>query len=188
MTARAAGMLAAILVGMAWAPAAAQSLGDVARQEHARRERITAPTKVLTNADLPASAVAPPAAAATPREAPEGSAAEGAAGESESRPAGPAAPAPPADDEAGWKARAAQVNGKYAEAQAAARLLKALSDRLGLEMQASNPAIAQRASVERAEVKARLVDAEQKEAAALEAQQAFQREARASGVPPAWIQ
>lgn len=186
MTARAAGILTAILVGTASAPAAAQSLGDVARQEHARREQIKAPTKVLTNADLPASATMPAAEAVSPE--PETAAPEGTAGDREGRPAGLAPPAPPGDDEAGWKARAAQVNGAYAEAHAAARLLSALSDRLGLEMQASNPAIAQRAATERAEVKARLVEAEQKQAAALEAQQAFQREARAAGVPPAWIQ
>lgn len=187
MTARTAGILAALLVGSASAPAAAQSLGDVARQEHARREQIKAPTKVLTNADLPTSAAVPPPApgdTAPSTEAPAGSAVV----ERETRPAGPPAPAPPGDDEAGWKARAAQVNGAYAEAQAAARLLSALSDRLGLEMQASNPAIAQRAATERAEVKARLAEAGQKQAAALEAQQAFQREARAAGVPPAWIQ
>lgn len=183
MTARVMSILVAILMGAFLAPAAAQSLGEVARKEQSRREQIKAPTKVLTNADLPASAaeddMAP--AATTPD-------ADAAAADGEKAPAGDAAAETPKDDEAGWRGRASQVNTKYAEAQAATRLLKALSDRLGLEMQAANPAIAQRAATERAEVRARLAEAEQKEAAAREAREAFQREARAAGVPPPWIQ
>jgi len=187
MTARIAGILMAVLVGVTTAPVAAQSLGDVARQESARREQIKKPTKVFTNADLPTAAVEGEAPAS---DAPSAEPVSGEAPAPERAAARPAVSAaqPPADDEAGWKGRAAQINGKVAEAQDAVRLLKALSDRLGLEMQASNPAIAQRAASERADVKARLVQAEQKAAAALEVQDAFRREAKAAGVPPDWIQ
>ena len=191
MTARVTGILVAIVIGVTTASATAQSLGDVARQEQSRREQLKAPAKVFTNADLPTAAVeSSEDAVAAEGEAP---AAEGApAGAAPADGAGSGAQTPaadtPKDDEAGWRGRASQVNGKYAEAQAATRLLKALSDRLGLEMQAANPAIAQRAATERAEVKVKLAEAEQKEATAREALDAFQREARASGVPPAWIQ
>uniref|UniRef100_UPI0025C2FCBF hypothetical protein n=1 Tax=Luteitalea sp. TaxID=2004800 RepID=UPI0025C2FCBF len=61
MTGRIAGVLAGILVGVMAGPATAQSLGDVARQEAARREQVKAGSKVFTNADLPPSAVLAPA-------------------------------------------------------------------------------------------------------------------------------
>ena len=61
MSVRVAGVLAAILCGVAVTPAAAQGLADVARKEVERREQIKTPGKVLTNDDLPASAVVAPA-------------------------------------------------------------------------------------------------------------------------------
>lgn len=184
MTARIGGLVMAVLFTMMVSPTGAQSLGDVARQEGARREQIKAPAKVFTNADLPKSAVEGEAETPAPEASGTASTLAAAAGET----AKTDGAEPPKDDEAGWRTRASQVNGKYAEAQTTARLLKALSDRLGLEMQASNPDIAQRAATERAQVKLQLAEAEQKEAAAREAKQAFEREARTAGVPPAWIQ
>ena len=183
MSARTAGMLVGILWGALVSPAAAQSLGDLARQEAARREQIKAPAKVFTSADLPKPAedeviATEPADAAAPAKDGQGAAS----------PADAKADATPKDDEAGWRARAAQVNGKLAEAQTATRLLKALSDRLGLEMQAANPDIAARAAAERDQVKLKLAEAQAREAEAHEAHQAFGRDARAAGVPPAWIQ
>lgn len=58
-----------VLAGLLLAapPAYAQSLGDVARQEEARRALTTKAVKTLSNANLSGSAVAPPSAA-TPAE------------------------------------------------------------------------------------------------------------------------
>lgn len=190
MSGRIAGMLVGILWGAMLSPAAAQSLGDVARQEATRREQIKAPAKVFTNADLPTPSddeVTSTAADASAAAGTDG--AKPAAGaRSDAAPTAAKPDATPKDDEAGWRTRAGQINGKLAEARAAARLLKALSDRLGLEMQAANPQIAARAATEREQVRNQLAEALAKETAAREAQLAFEQEARAAGVPPTWIQ
>lgn len=195
--------MACLMFGIAAHPVAAQSLGDVARQEAARREQIKASAKVLTNADLPASAVLAPAGApAGPGAASEASASlvdaaaaaqgtEGAADQAKTK--APVAPdagkkTEPADDEDGWKARAAAVNGAVAAARTQVRQLKALGDRLSLESQAANPEVAARASAERIDLKAQVAKAEEVLAKATAAQEAFVQEARAAGVPPAWIQ
>ena len=85
MAGRIAGVLVGIFVGVMVSPAAAQSLADVARQEASRREQLqkagrVSGGKVLTNADLPASAVvAPPGASSDDADASptEGDAANG---------------------------------------------------------------------------------------------------------------
>ena len=194
MGARIAGMVVAILWGGMLVPASAQSLGEVARKEAARREQIKTSGKVLTNADLPASAVLQPGAT----EASEGGAEPSAAASSEEAPAGAAKPkaaaaeldkaAAPRDDEDGWRQRAAVVNKALAEVRAQVRQLRALSDRLSLEMQASDPAVVARATRERQDVKSQLASVESREADAAGASQAFEQEARIAGVPPAWIQ
>lgn len=203
MGGRITGVLVGILLGAMTAPAAAQSLADVARQEAARREHVKATGKVYTNADLPASAVLAPAGAPTgagadaaeqkdgTAPAGEGQAPAGAAATPEGKDANQAAPkvAPaPTDDEAGWRGRADRVNTALDSARAEVRQLKALGDRLSLEAQASNPEIAARATVERADLRAQIAKAEEKEAAARADREALVQEARASGVPPAWIQ
>jgi hypothetical protein len=54
---------AAIAVSLTAAPAAAQSLGDLARQEEARRASAQKAVKTLSNADLEPSAIVSPAGA-----------------------------------------------------------------------------------------------------------------------------
>jgi hypothetical protein len=199
MSARVAGVLTAILCGVAVAPAAAQGLADVARKEVERRDQIKARGRVLTNADLPASAVvapaAPASAAADGTGEPTATTGAGEAGVAAAEGAPKAAPAAatatptaPKDDEEGWRQRAATVNGELAEARAQVRQLKALADRLGLEMAATDKSIAARAEAERAQVRTQLGQAEEKATAAAAARQALEQEARISGVPPAWIQ
>lgn len=202
MAGRIAAMVVVLSIGLMASPAAAQSLGEVARKEAARREQLKttgkAGSKVLTNADLPASAVIPPAGASAAE-----SAAEGDTGEGEKAPAEAAATlagrsgdaadkaegaAASSDDEAGWRARAERVNGALAAAQTHLRQLKGLSDRLSLEEQASDPAIVARAQAERASLRAQIAAAEEKAAAALADRQALEQEARVAGVLPAWIQ
>ena len=200
MVGRVAGVVVGMLLVAMTGPAAAQSLGDVARQEAARRGKMTAgTTKVLTNADLPASAVvgapeaaAPAAATAdTAKNAPDAAkAADGtapaAAKDGEKSAAKPAAA--PTDDEAGWRGRAERVNSALEAARMQVRQLKALSDRLSLESQASNPDIAARAQVERSDMRAQIALAEEKAAQAQAQRDALVLEARTAGVPPAWIQ
>ncbi len=202
-------VLAGLLMGALVSPAAGQSLGDVARQEAARREKVKG-GKVLTNADLPASAIlvpqdtAPPAGE-EPGTTPLAAAAAAAAGPgAAAEPGAPAAAqagtakasdaatgsaaAAPTDDEPGWRARAERINSELSAARAQVRQLKALSDRLSLEAQASNPAIAARAADEREALRAQIAQAEAKEAAAAANRQALERDARIAGVPPTWIQ
>jgi hypothetical protein len=196
MSVRVAGVLAAILWSVAVTPAAAQGLADVARKEVERREQIKTPGKVLTNADLPASAVVAPATPASAADAPSADAAASTAGGATATPAEGAPTAAPAaataaapkDDEDGWRQRATTVNCALAEARAQVRQLKALVDRLGLEMAATDKSIAARAEAERAQVRTQLGLAEEKAAAAAAARQTLEQEARASGVLPAWIQ
>lgn len=192
MSARIVGVLAMVMWTMVALPAAAQSLGEVARKEAARRERIKSGGKVLTNADLPASAVlAPPQDASTPKAADDKSAgppAEGAAAETAVAPPTSGSPAPPKDDEEGWRGRASKINAALAEARAQARQLSALSDRLALEMQATDRSVAARAAREREDVKVKLAEAEAVAAKAQATREAFVQEARVAGVPPAWIQ
>jgi hypothetical protein len=206
MAGRIAGVLVGILLGVLANPATAQSLADVARQEATRRQQVARTGKVLTNADLPASAVvAPPGApsSAAAAEAADAAAAPAADGPMTkvAEPAGEAKPAAkegaegaskpaaaPTDDEAGWRARADRINATLAAAHAQVRQLKALSDRLSLESQASNPAIAARAQAERTELRAQIALVEEKHATAQAEQDAFVQEARVAGVPPAWIQ
>jgi hypothetical protein len=195
MSVRVAGVLAAILWSVAVTSAAAQGLADVARKEVERREQIKTPGKVLTNADLPASAVVAPATPASAADAPSADAPASTAGDATATPAAgaptaPAAatPAAPKDDEDGWRQRATTVNGALAEARAQVRQLKALVDRLGLEMAATDKTIAARAEAERAQARTQLGLAEEKAAAAAAARQTLEQEARASGVLPAWIQ
>jgi hypothetical protein len=191
MSARIVGVVAMVVWAMVSGPAAAQSLGEVARKEAARRERIKSGGKVLTNADLPASAVVAPAQDANPDKAQDdGSTAQSAEGGTtrSGSAASPAASPSQRDDEEGWRGRAARINAALAEARAQARQLSALSDRLALEMQASDRELASRAARERDDVKAKLAQAEAAEAKAQSARDAFVQEARAAGVPPAWIQ
>jgi hypothetical protein len=203
MAGRIAGVLAGILLGVMASPVMAQSLGDVAREEAARRQQVKQTGKVFTNADLPASAVvAPPGsargdapadpaddAATTAGEPAAASKAEtdGAASSAHKEGASKAAAAP-TDDEAGWRARADRINAAVGAAHAQVRQLKALSDRLSLEAQASNPAIAAAAQAERVALRVQISQAEEKQAAAQADRDAFVQQARVAGVPPAWIQ
>ncbi|HTU99154.1 MAG TPA: hypothetical protein VMF13_01350 [Luteitalea sp.] len=188
MSVRMAGVLAVVLCGALASPVMAQGLADVARKEAQRREQLASPGKVLTNADLPASAVvAPPSPAVVP--AAEQASGEAPAGEAPAADAAPAtSPAAPKDDEDGWKRRAATVNGAWNTARAQVRQLQALVDRLGLEMAATDKSIAERAGAERADVRQQLAIAREAEAVAAAARAAFEQEARASGVPAGWIQ
>lgn len=93
-------LAAATLLVLAATAGAAQSLGDVALQEQARRQGVKAAGKVYTNNQLkpetrPPAASVPPSAASPPA----------AASSDGSTVAGPAAPAAPPRDEKYWRDR-----------------------------------------------------------------------------------
>lgn len=204
MAGRVAGVLVGIFLGVVADTAAAQSLADVARQEAARRQQGgstgAAKPRVLTNADLPASAIVGPAGAAATATAAEGqssdvtpeaapaaaTAAEGAP--TAAAPAAAVATDAPVDEQAGWRDRAGRINASLAAAQSHVRQLRALSDRLSLESQASNPAIAARAQAERGALRDQIAQAEEKATEARALHASLVHEARTAAVPPAWIQ
>lgn len=67
MSNRRGSVVAAICIGMATAlPVSAQSLGDIARQEAARRDAAKPATKAFTNADLTVDPLSVPASGADP--------------------------------------------------------------------------------------------------------------------------
>ena len=200
MKARLLGVMCALVLACVAAPAAAQSLGEVARKEAARREQLKAAGtasegKVYTNADLPASAIVDGPGASAPADTAEGAGAASPADGDASSAADKGEQADkddakkaPTDDEAGWRSRAERVNSAAASAEAELRQLKALSDRLSLEAQASNPDIASAAQIERAQMRPQIEQAEAKAAAARAEQQALRQEAVVAGVPPGWVQ
>lgn len=183
------GMVVLLVFG-AWISVAAQTLADASRAAAERRKEQKTQGRVLTNADLPASAIvssaptAPTAESAedAPAAAPESDSAEGAAA------APAAANASPRDDQDGWRAKAAKVSETLSATQGQVRQLQALTDRLAVEMLAYDPAIQARASAEREQVKAQLGKALADADAAFAARRTLEDEARRAGVPPAWIQ
>ncbi len=198
MAGRVTGVLVGIFLGVVADTAVAQSLADVARQEAARRQQGSTgvpTTRVLTNADLPAAAVVAPAGATTapadgqpPEAVAEATPSEGIAAEGPRDGSAPAADTVPADEQAVWRARAGRVNAALAAAQVQLRQLRALSDRLSLEAQASNTAIAARAQAERVVLRDQIAQAEDKTAEARAEYAILVHDSRTAAVPPAWIQ
>lgn len=170
-------VLAALMAGSA--PAAGQSLAEVARKEQARREAMRSAGKTYTNADLTPDITPVPISAEPSRH--EG--ASDAAGTDASEPV-PAvvesatdAPTtaeplrPGGIDEAGWRRRGEGLMNRVAIAEKALAEVSGPSE--GNERQ-----------------RARMTELRLKYEAALGRAQAalaaFEREAEAAGVPPAW--
>jgi hypothetical protein len=167
-------------------PVSAQSLGDMARKEEARR-KAAAPGKVYTNDNLRPSPVSAPAAAAVP--APDTAAGTpSVAGD----PAPPGAPAPPVPDsvkkdEAYWRTRIqAEVQGL----ERAKLMLDALQSRVnGLQTDFVNrddPAARAVIGAERARALGELDRTKTEIQQRTKALAAIREEARRSGAPAAW--
>jgi hypothetical protein len=170
--------------------ASAQSLGDVAKKEEARRKTVKAPSKVYTNGDLRSDGTAPPPSApATPQ--------PGAAG-TQQVPPSPSGVQPkdgdkpaadePQKDEAYWKARVAKARDDLDRAKTFAEALQSRINALTADFSArSDPA--QRAVVgsDRNKALAELdrvkkeIDDHTKEIASI------QEEARKANVPAGWV-
>jgi hypothetical protein len=179
----------------------AQSLGDLARQEEARRKAIKSSGKVYTNDSVrndPASRPAPataggtaaagstPGAAATPP-SPSG-VQPSPAGDKEK----PAADAPPAADpkqnEAGWRQRVQAERDALARAQTFAEALQSRINALSNDF-TSRDDPAQRAviSTDRQKALAELDRVKLEIQKHTKAISGIQEEARKSGVPPGWV-
>jgi hypothetical protein len=169
--------------------ASAQTLGDVAKREEARRKQVKAPSKVYTNEDLRggdagAAAPAPASQAAAPNAAP---------------PAAPAAGAQPkdadktdADDpkktEAYWKDRVAKIRTDLDRAKTFADALQSRINALTTDFSArSDPAQRSQIGNDRQKALAELDRVKKEIEANTKAIADIQEEARKAGVPPGWV-
>ena len=173
--------LAAVIAAL---PAEGQSLGDLAKQEQARRKSITQSGKVLTNDSIKS---VPPRAAATP---PAPSAAP-AAGASESAPAAsvkPAAPSDPKAEETRWRKRMQDARDALQRSQMFADALQSQINGLTADFTARDDP-AQRAVVgdNRQKALAELDRVKNDIVQQTKAIAGIQEEARRAGVPPGWL-
>jgi hypothetical protein len=180
--------LVLLMGGGAAASASAQSLGDVAAREQARRNKVKTAGKVYTNEDLGPGSEAPPPAAPAAEPA---SQIAGPGGGAIAPPAQEQAAAPaedPAKAEQEWRAR---IQGARAELQRNELFLEALQSRINAlttdfvnrDDPAQRAVIAndrQRALAEMERVKAS-IESLKKQIADIE------EEARRANVPPGWL-
>ena len=172
----------------------AQSLGDVARKEEARRKAVKAPSKVYTNDNLKNVEPPPPPPPATPSSAaPDAAApAEPAAPDAAAAPAAPGAPAAPAKeaprDEKYWRgkletSRAALSRAQVVQEALQSRINALSTDFVNRDDPAQRNVIAadrQKALAELERVKKEIVDTQKAIADT-------QEEGRRAGVPAGWL-
>jgi hypothetical protein len=175
-------LLSAIgLAGTIAVTAAAQSLGDVAKQEEARRKAVKTPGKVLTNDTIRSipvpTAGAVPASASTPTKESDASA--------DKKPK-------PDDDpkakEAAWRKRMEGARNALQRAEVFAEALQSRVNGLTADFTARDDP-AQRAAVanERQKALAELARVKNEIVQQTKAIADIQEEARKAGVPPGWL-
>lgn len=176
-------LLSAIfLIGAMAATSSAQSLGDLAKQEEARRKAIKTPGKVLTNdtiRSVPApSAVTPPASASTSSKD-----SDAAADKKTAKPGDE-----PKATEATWKARMQGARESLQRSQSFAEALQSRINGLTADFTARDDP-AQRAAVgtERQKALAELVRVKDDIVKQTKAIADIQEEARKAGVPAGWV-
>ena len=169
--------------------ASAQSLGDIAKKEEARRKDVKAPGKVYTNGDLRSDSASPPPPAPT---------AQAGASSGAQVPPSPSGVQPkdgdkPATDdtkkdEAYWKDRIAKVRGDLDRAQTFADALQSRINALTTDFAArSDPA--QRAQIggDRQKALAELDRVKKEIETNTKAIASIQEDARKAGVPAGWV-
>ncbi len=186
-------MTSSFVVGLAAvlaisAAASAQTLGDVARQEEARRKAVKAPAKVYTNDSLRADPSSPPpAVAGTPGSA--GSSAPGASQQAATPASAPEAGAKDsAKDEASWKKRMADARDALDRAKIFAEALQTRINSLSNDWAARDDPY-QRAKIgaDRDKALAELGRVQKEVLDGTKAIAAIQEEARKTGVPAGWV-
>jgi hypothetical protein len=181
-------MVAAFILFTA-ASASAQSLGDIARQEEARRKAVAGAGKVYTNEALkpepppspgsvPAAAPAPAAPATTPAD-----------GAKPGDPAAPgAAPGGAAKTEAEWKKRIADERDALSRAQTFAEAIQTRINVLSADfVNVDDPAKRDVVAADRTKALAELERLKQEIQTRQKAITSIQDEARKAGVPAGWV-
>jgi hypothetical protein len=184
-------MIAAVVLAQvlcASAGVGAQSLGEVAKQEEARRKAIKKPSKVYTNDSLrsePAPSPPPPVGPATPPPSPQPAPATPAASDEVTA---PPAPAPQVRDEKYWRTRLEAARTSLSRSQTLAEALQSRINALSADfVNRDDPA--QRAVIanDRQRALAELDRVKQEIATAQKSIADVQEEARRAGVPAGWV-
>ena len=182
---RVTAFFAALVLVSGAAGARAQSLGEIAKQEEARRDKVTTPSKVYTNKDLSAPPVVSepaPAAGAAPTPAAPAATTPPAADNKDKKDDGPA------KDQKYWSERKKQLDAKLERDKVLSDAMQSRINGLTADFAArSDPA--QRAQIERDRQRAvaeldslqKTIKDDQK------AQTDFDEEARKASVPPGWL-
>jgi len=162
----------------------AQTLGDIARQEEARRKSVPASSKVYTNDSLRADPASPRppvtrAAGTTPSSVPDGSRQTGVP---------PAIPDNRAQDEAYWKKRMADARDTVERAKIFAEALQTRINSLSNDWAArDDPYQRGRIGADRDNALAALDRVRKEIQDGVAAIAAIQEEARKAGVPAGWV-
>jgi len=170
-------------------PAWAQSLGDVARKEEARRKTVKAAGKVYTNDTLRKEPEAPPPAtppsSAPAAAAPVPSGAQGHGGEAQ-----PAAPQPDQKkkDEAYWRGRITEARQNLARSQVFHDALQSRINALTTDfVNRDDPAQRRVIEADRLKALAELDRVTKEIAQSKKAIADIEEEARRAAVPPGWL-
>ena len=190
-----------LLLSLLAAPLSAQSLGDVARKEEARRKAIAKPSKVYTNESLkPEPAPTPaPAAASTPAPEPQdgqpaASSPSGAVQGQPGQPGQPATPQPPAaavdekKTEAYWRQRMTDARDGLSRAETFQDALQTRINSLTTDFtNRDDPAQRARIATDRQKALAELDRVKKEIQQYQKAIADIQEEARRAGIPPGWL-
>ena len=170
------------------AAASAQTLGDVARQEEARRQTVKAQAKVYTNDTLrPDPSSTRPATAGAPGSAPA-SAPDATKPGATSAPAADAATKDGAKDEAYWKKRMADAREAVERAKIFAEALQTRINSLSNDWAArDDPYQRAKISADRDKAMAELGRVQKEVLDGTKAIAAIQEEARKAGAPAGWV-
>jgi len=174
--------ISAVAVALAIAlPVSAQSLGDVARKEAARRKKVAKPGKVYTNDDVGGTPTTSTSAQAPTPSDPSAAAAQP---KPEEKPAEDG----PKKDEAYWRTRIREARGGLDRAKMFQDALQSRINGLSADFAArDDPAQRAALSADRQKALAEL-DRVKKEIADFEKQlRDIEDEGRKAGVPPGWL-
>src|SRR5512138_440343 len=167
----------------------AQSLGDVAKREDARRKQVKTPSKVYTNEDLRGDGVAPaPSAPASQPAAPNAAPQSVSAPDAQTKEANKAAGDDPKKTEAYWKDRLAKTRGDLDRAKTFAEALQSRINALTTDFAArSDPAQRAQIGSDRQKALAELDRVKKEIEANTKAIADIQEEGRKAGVPAGWL-
>ena len=189
-------MTALVLTLLVVSPAWAQSLGDVARKEEARRKTVKATGKVYTNDTLrkepesaPPSTPAPPPSSAPAAAAPASSGSPGQA-QSHAGEAQPTAPQPEQKkkDEAYWRGRITEARQNLARSQVFHDALQSRINALTTDfVNRDDPAQSRIIEADRLKALAELDRVTKEITQSKKAIADIEEEARRAAVPPGWL-